>query len=92
MEHEGFREADAGGGVEEGGDFIIGGVNEHDLWEQRFDTVSAGAAVFGVLVIDEGVVSSLTEVAAAYNVFTEREIEGIEQAFPVVAPKKLIPC
>ena len=92
MQDEGFREADTCGGVEVGGDFIIGGADKHDLFKQEFQAEAAGAAVSGVLIIDEGVVSCLTEVSASDNELPEAEVERLKQAFPVVAAKKLIPC
>ena len=90
-ENEGFRDADAGAGVNVSGDFVMIGVYQLHLFEQSLLAVSAGAAVFGVLVIDEGIIRCLTKFSASDDEFSESEVEGLEQAVPVVAAQKLIP-
>ena len=77
MEKEGFGVADFGGGVDEGDDLVVGGGVEHEAVEEGGLAVAAGATVFGVLVVVEGVVGCLAEVAAAEDEFAEGEVEGV---------------
>lgn len=76
-EKKGFRLADFGGGVEEGDDFVVGGGVEHYLLEEGGFAVAAGAAVLGVLVVVEGVVGCLAEIAAAEDEIAEGEVEWV---------------
>lgn len=92
MEEQGLGEADAGGGVEEGNDVVVGGVREEDFAEDGRLAEAAGAAVLGVLVAVEGVVGDLAEIAATENESPEREVEGVEKAVPVLGAEKLLPC
>ncbi|KAF7822908.1 hypothetical protein G2W53_021052 [Senna tora] len=88
----GFGDADTCGGVEEGGDSVIGGVLEHDFVEEGGLAVAAGAAVLGVLVVVEGVVGGLYEVAAAKDELAEIQVERLKQAFPILASQEFGPC
>lgn len=92
VEEEGFGDGDPCGGVEEGGDGVVGGVVEHDLLEEGGLSVAAGAAVEGVLVVVEGVVGGLDEVAAAEDEASEVEVQRVQQPFPVVGAQQLGPC
>ncbi|CAN6706362.1 unnamed protein product [Malus baccata var. baccata] len=74
FEKQGFGDADLGSGVEEAKDLVVGGVLEHDLVEEGLFAIAAGSAVLGVLVVVEGVVGGLAEVAAAEDVGSEIEV------------------
>lgn len=74
MEDKGFGDRDTCGGVEEARDFVVSGVSEHDLVEEGGLAVAAGAAVGGVLVVVEGVVGGLDEVAAPEDEAAEVEV------------------
>ncbi len=77
MEKKGFGLADFGSGVKEVDDLIVGGGVEHDFVEEGGLSIAAGATVLGVLVVVEGVVGGLAEVAAAEDEFAEGEVEGV---------------
>lgn len=70
---------------------ILGGICEHDFLEEVFFAVAAAAAVLGVLVIVEGVVGGLAEVAAAENEVAEAEVQGLEEALPVIGALEFDP-
>lgn len=74
MPEDGFANADFGGGVEEAVDLVIGGGFEHDFAEEGFLAVAAAAGVLGVLVVVEGVIGGLAEVAAAEDEAAEAEV------------------
>lgn len=74
MEEEGFGDGDTCGGVEEARDGVVSGVLEHDFVEEGGFAVAAGAAVDGVLVVVEGVVGGLDEVATAEDEVAEVEV------------------
>lgn len=92
MEEKGLREADTCGGVEEGGDLVVGGVLEHDFVEEGGVAVAAGAGVLGVGVVVESVVGGLAEVAAAEDESAEVEVQRVQEAVPVGLAEENWPC
>lgn len=85
MKEKGLGDADTCGAVEKEEDFVIGGVLEHDLLEEGGLPVAAGTTVLGVLVVVEGIVGGLYEVAGAEDEPSKVQVERVEQAFPIVA-------
>jgi len=91
VEEEGLGNGDSGGGVEERCNVVVVGVVEHDLSEEGGLAVAAGAAEWRILVVVEGVVGALDEVAATEDEGAEGGVEGVEKAGPVVVAQKFGP-
>jgi len=92
MEKEGFGEADTSSGVEERGDLIVFGVVKHHFMKEVALAVPASAAIPGVLVVVEGIICGLAEVATSENKFAEAEVERVKEIIPVSAAQDFRPC
>lgn len=68
MEQERFRETDPSSGIQKRFHSVIGGRFQHDFVEESGLAIAAGAAELGVLVVVEGVIRGLAEVATAEDV------------------------
>ncbi|PON39266.1 hypothetical protein PanWU01x14_306570 [Parasponia andersonii] len=78
------------GSVEEGNDFVVGGVLEHHVVEERRHPVSAFSVRFA-----ERIVGGRAEVAAAEDEIPEAEVQllpRLYKALPVVSSHELLPC
>jgi hypothetical protein len=54
--------------------------------------VPASAAIPGVLVVVEGIICGLAEVATSENKFAEAEVERVKEIIPVSAAQDFRPC
>lgn len=79
VEDECLGDGDTCGGVEEGGDGVVCGVLiEHDLVKEWGFSVAARATVKRVLVVVEGVVGGLYEVAASEYEGSEVQVQWLQ--------------
>lgn len=70
--------ADTSCSVEERNDFVVSRIVEHDFVEERWFAITAGSTVDGVLVVDESVVSGLTEVAGSKDELAKRVVKWFQ--------------
>ncbi|GMN29885.1 hypothetical protein TIFTF001_002607 [Ficus carica] len=83
---------DAGCGVDKGGDFVAGGVLQHDVAEEGVLGVAGVAAVGGDGVGVKGVVGGLAEVAAPEDELAEAQVQlRLHKSLPVLASQELFP-
>lgn len=77
MKEDRLRQADSCCGVEKGGDFVTGGVLENDFLEEGLLSIATAPAILGVLIVVEGVVGGLAEVAAPEDEAAEVQVKWV---------------
>lgn len=91
MKEDRLRQADSCCGIEKGGDFVTGGVLENDFLEEGLLSIATAPAILGVLIVVEGVVGGLAEVAAPEDEAAEVEVKWVEKAFPFAGSEQFRP-
>ncbi|PON96457.1 LOW QUALITY PROTEIN: hypothetical protein TorRG33x02_077300 [Trema orientale] len=84
-----LRLTTARGGVEEGNDFVVGGVPQHHVVEERRHPIPAFSVRFAERIIGGA------EVAAAEDELPEAEVQlklRLYKALPVASSHELLPC